>query len=330
MKTIHGRIGALAVVCLTGVLLIPSTALAGHDVGIYKVEKHVDLEQDVTSASVACNSGDIAMDGMWRIDHVDQDNDWGSNVLNSIDVLDSYASSADARTWNVKFVKHAVGRAQAKIFATCINGSVGTIAGHLHAWQFDPTGQETTSGTGVGFGTGYGAFDSAPTTGGRPGACPAKTVLIQPGFTALDEDNYGRLYASNPSADLRSWTWAFAPVAGATSSNYDFTWRCLKLRSPSSGSPAHTHKLVFWKKTFKATTTTPIPAGQVEERRIACGEHYKAVLGGFVPAASDSGRKMRFLGMDPRPKKRAFRFLNEDTVGHATDLYAVCLNDRTT
>lgn len=45
----------------------------------------------------------------------------------------------------------------------------------------------------------------------------------------------------------------------------------------------------------------------------------------FVP-------KWWYLGMDPQPKARDFRFLNSDSVASVglPDLYAICLNYRTT
>jgi hypothetical protein len=39
---------------------------------------------------------------------------------------------------------------------------------------------------------------------------------------------------------------------------------------------------------------------------------------------------MYYLGMDPRIKHRAFKFINRDSVQHSPDLYLVCFKDKTT
>ncbi len=74
--TSHGRNAALlASLCAIFALSLGSTALAAHDVKIYKNEKHVDITSDYKTADVKCDGTDLAVDGMWRLDHIDQDED---------------------------------------------------------------------------------------------------------------------------------------------------------------------------------------------------------------------------------------------------------------
>ncbi len=68
-----GRNGVAGILVVLAALLVPATAFAGVDLKIYKQEAQVDLSADEATFSVNCQPGDHALDGMWRIDHVDQD-----------------------------------------------------------------------------------------------------------------------------------------------------------------------------------------------------------------------------------------------------------------
>ena len=74
MRT-HGRTRLLIGVLSLAFAALPASAMAAHDLGIYKVEKHVDLDSDETIVDLSCYANDFALDGMWRIDHADQDED---------------------------------------------------------------------------------------------------------------------------------------------------------------------------------------------------------------------------------------------------------------
>ncbi len=91
------------------------TAFASYDLQIYKAEKQVDLNSDDTTVKLSCNAGDYALDGMWRLDEVDQDNDSTfAEQMTSIDVLqaeneEAAGISSDEGTYDFRFVKNAIG-----------------------------------------------------------------------------------------------------------------------------------------------------------------------------------------------------------------------------
>ena len=73
----------------------PSTAIAGHDLVMYKAEIQVDLVSDKQDHTVSCDVGDHVLDGMWRVDHADQD-DYVAElplIAGAVDVLQAYPSS---------------------------------------------------------------------------------------------------------------------------------------------------------------------------------------------------------------------------------------------
>ncbi len=83
--TTHARLLA-GVVAALAALALPAGALAAdghksHVLKLYKVEQHVDLEGEDGTYVVTCPDGDYALDGMWRIDNVEQDNDFGGSLL---------------------------------------------------------------------------------------------------------------------------------------------------------------------------------------------------------------------------------------------------------
>ena len=72
---IHGRTRLLIGALSLAFVALPASASAAHDLGIYKVEQQVDIASDMVTADLSCRDGDIALDGMWRIDHADYDED---------------------------------------------------------------------------------------------------------------------------------------------------------------------------------------------------------------------------------------------------------------
>jgi hypothetical protein len=160
-----------------------------------------------------------------------------------------------------------------------------------------------------------------------------------------------RMYESNSLVNARDWTWKFETSALPQNFTMDIVtkWRCLKLKIPKA--TFDNHKLVAkWKnpKTFNPGFD------RVSEGQYNCGSHYKAIVAGFripendggvdassysktgfgllsTPPSNSAFNNVFYLGMDPRPKSRAYRFVNR----HATDTFdviltALCLNYRTT
>ena len=366
---IHGRNGAFAlVVAALALFLTPALASAHHDLVIYKAEQHVDLESDEKEVSVSCNAGDYALDGMWRIDHADQDDYVPALdlITSAVDVLKATPTSDS--TYSFKFVKNAIGRAQVKVFVTCL-GQKTQGGSHQHAFAtafVDDAGAALPANT----------YDSANTNvTGHPtdyvknqatATCPTGTILVSPGFEAhtlsgaFGGDSVAgmmRLYESNTTTSPRDWSWRWENSA-LPDATYTFTvttkFRCLKIKVPPTGFDKH--KLVAkWKN---AVSFEP-KKKKVSEGQYHCGSHYKAIVAGFTihdgaeVAGTDSNyfkdgtglkpvsmswgppahewNNIFFLGMDPRPKTRAYRFANRSsTTTWPVTLRATCINDRTT
>lgn len=357
----HGRNGAwLAGLMSALALLVPSTALAEHDLKVYKAEAHVDLTADDKAVTVSCRSGDHALDGMWRIDHADYDDYKADldNLRTAVDVLEARATSDS--TYSFRFVKNAIGRVQLKVFVTCL-GDRTEGGAHDHAfttafYKADGTTQANTLATMESSGpvavAGTGSTTTPVTTTIATGAasCPAGFILVTPGFDtgAINDpgppvvnpadppEGFNRLYKSSGGSSMTDWEWKFdnsALPSGWTTTITTY-WRCLRVKV-SPGPSGEKHKLV---RKFKTKTFNPAPSG-VSEGRIDCGSHYKGIVAGFAIddpvgglfSAAGEFDNVYYLGMDPRIKQRAFRFLNKHTSGAFTvPLTLTCLNYRTT
>lgn len=359
-----GLITSAAAIAAFGV---PSTALAGksHHLSPYKVEQHVELEGEDNEYTIDCKAGDIAIDGMWRIDGVDQDNDWqdpneelaahwapvldggiGTSpdhfILKSVRPLAAYADAVNKGRYHFEFTPLSGADVQLKLFLTCLPQPL-TGSGHTHNWQFTTTPNQQTTTT---VPTVLPAPNAAATETGAAN-CPAKTILIQPGFRTTSTEQhliYSRPYPSGPTWNGRRWGWTFFqnPV---TAPNPTLTWRCIDIRTsvPNVGG-THTHRFVFNKRETEFDGSLDKPEfgpQQTGERQQHCGEHYKALLGGFDitesfvpefvgPPHVPAHMGMYFLGMDPRPKTRAFRFVNLHNASFDVTTAAVCFKDRTT
>jgi hypothetical protein len=316
--------------CLLGLTALAVFAFAGvaqaggksHFIKLYKVEVHVDLEGDSTHAHAFCNPGDYAIDGMWRIDQVDQDNDFdfgGKDPLTSVRVIKSYgdgtistsppfgnAPSNDPAKWHFVFEKDTPGDAQVKLFAVCLSNKTAPD-GHQHAFTL---GNQTASAM----------SPLGSTWGATTPSCPAGQISVAPGFIHDPGTDY-RLVSRLLSPGHNAWNLQFFPGSPPGPGGGVFA-RCLTLKSSVVNS--HTHSII---KKY-VTSTSPIPAKSTTEVQQSCGELYKAALGTFDLGP---GYQAYFLGMDPRPKIRAFKFYNSDPFNPVNvTVGALCFQDRTT
>ena len=328
---------------------LPASAMAAHDLGIYKVEKHLDLDSDETTYTLACNDGDYAMDGMWRIDHADYDEDdnYITFLGRAVDVEMAYPvdTPADAELvqkdgYFFKFNKNAIGRAQVKVFATCLKFKTEQANSHEHSINVSvKTPVVDPDGT----------FTSTP--------CGGNEFVAQTGYEIIrsnpanDIDPYvGHLSESWPT-DVKTWSWVMdlsQDVTNPTSVRY--YWSCVSRKIPQVAGEKH--KLVY---RLQGPETHSIPATKIKTKRIECKSHYKAIVAGFSfappvgsmddpnpeligdwdndPFTADAPLQvphMWFLGMDPQPKNRDFKVLNSHSSPHPVHLKAICLNYRTT
>jgi hypothetical protein len=353
----------------------PSTALAGksHHLNPYKVEMHVELEGEDGEYTLDCKSNDLAVDGMYRIDNVDQDNDWEDpdpglaafwanpaspssigtspdlTIRKSVRPMAAYSDSVDKSRYHFAFTPLAGADVQIKLWVICIPQPL-TGFGHTHTWQFtiDPA-YHTQSIAAAAPSDDPGASMAPADPGYYEASCPAKTILINPGFRTTFTNHHivtSRPFPSTLSWNGRGWVWRVWDDSGAGGSA-TFSWRCMDVKSSTpSGGGSHTHKVVFNKK---ETTWDGLPASdaqvgpqQVSERQQHCGEHYKALLGGWDvsgtwrmedlvgPMTWPHHMWVYFLGMDPRIKTRAFSFLNLDEIYGTVGTAVVCFKDRTT
>ena len=303
---------------------------AAHDLQLYKVEKHVDLDSDDKTFELGCLNGDYVLDGMWRIDHADQDDDdlALSSLARSTDVLE--ARAIDTSTYRFHFVKWAIGRVQAKLFVTCI-GQQTAPDGHQHPikisdfktmpWQQWDNQVLTFDGD---YDLGNGVTEYA---------CPAGWWAVTPGFvftspTSMEsEPGFGRVFQSRYSDyRMRSWSWGFQ--FGPSGGEVDTSLRCLRMRV--DGNVGERHRLIAKYKQYSfGPKKHKVTVGQA-----TCSDHYKALVSGFAidltgPGLNDPATTQWYLGMDPRLKTRAFTVLNSGTDQESVDTRTLCLNDRT-
>src|SRR3954452_8802336 len=146
------RAGAWALVAPA----LPRSAMAGqaHLVKLYKVEKHVDLQGQDSSYTVTCPNSDLALQGMWRVDDVEQGNDfcdldgpggtWGTttapaandhadwDVLRSVRPTEVDATSDS--TYRFEFTPLSGGDAQLHLWVTCLGHRSEAVSGHTVGW----------------------------------------------------------------------------------------------------------------------------------------------------------------------------------------------------
>jgi hypothetical protein len=337
-------------------MLAPGSALAGgaHLLGMYKYEKHIDIQGDGGEYTISCPNSDIAVDGMWRIDNADQDNDYsydtapsgnaGLDVLNSLEPAAAYPDDTSVSMWHFEFAALEGGDVQGKLFLTCLPKTATPNNGHTVAWL--PSVRHTDGGTAIA------APSLAPDTYTNTGtlsttACPAKQMAIQPGFQWTGPNGsgyyYGKPYMRTPTSGMSStkwqqWDWGFFTPTGGTVTLY---WRCLPYLSDYNqvALPHHRHAITVAPRTGTTPNPGTLKKGQVTEIQVICGEHYKAMLGawnfgysGYVWNGSDYYKHIWYLGMDPRPKTRAYKVMNTDLsndVNGSTFFGALCWKDKT-
>lgn len=330
--TLVGAAVAALLAPLAVVAAIASPASAGpgkpHEVYMYKVEKHVDLSGEYPDQNmhehVFCNSGDIALDGMWRVDHVDQANPpdtYGDE--RDVVFLASYGDDANPAKWHFRATNFADGDAQIKLWVTCIRGTVEQAHGHTHSVVIsDRTGFDHN---GVTAGSYSWSHDSV---------CGSGELPVTPGFN-VTSDTYGkrlRLFQSWPTASLQGWQWAFVVDDPVDITVY---LRCLRVKTGSGGNGPHAHNLQYaWRPNGYGGYHDFLSVVGTQERRINCDDgtngaryqDYKAMVGAFW---IDDPSHVWFLGMDPRPKQRSYKFWWDGGGSNSYYLAALCIRART-
>jgi hypothetical protein len=263
----------VAALALPACATFTTPAMAGnsHYLGVYKVEKHVDFEgEGGPLETISCRPGDIALDGMWRIDAVDQDNDYvpapppgfgtTGNLLwdNLESVLTVTARRTALGTYSFAFLPFGGGDSQGKLFLTCLPQPTLMVNGHSHTWTVGPL--QTNAAVPV---AGPGLTTHATTPD-----CAVNEIAIAPGFDWAAGGARGNVSRRWPSTTaVRGWDWSFvSDDVGAI----DVSWACLALKSNAGGSPAHKHRII---KQFRSTTQLVVQ-NSPRTYQVHCGDLY--------------------------------------------------------
>jgi hypothetical protein len=315
---------AVASIAALGALALPASSLAAankaHVLKLYKVEQHVDLEGEDGVYQVTCPDGDYALDGMWRIDDIEQDNDFGGALIDLWHTVRPVkAASIGASTYEFKFTPLSGGDVQMKLWVTCIDKvTMG------HPWTISSISADNT-------------VDTTPVLPANAdykaqATCSSGSIVVSPGFEVTSgSGGNGDLALSKPDSTDGTWDWEWYNWdSGSAGIKVSHTWRCLTLLSGTDGSSTHKHKIVRQVR----SATTSIPANTVKELQVHCGEHYKGLVGGWdlryeSPPATFSNY-LWYLGMDPRIKTRAFKIANPTATPYNATGWLVCFKDKTT
>lgn len=344
------RLRSALMAAVAAALVLPAAAQAAprhyNHIEYYKVEKQLTMISDEQSVELECKSAsDYASDGMWRIDHVDQDDDekvfpgpWVSTADygEAVQVLAAYNQAFttafttglvnDGSKYQFDFRKNAVGTAQLKVWITCVSGSteLNKAGGHQHSITLNGTGATTTATETAGSITASGVCGN-----------PTDTV-ISPSF--IWTNGSGRLTMSilndlSPPSTMDAWNWKFAVADSAGGAQVKVGWRCVQRQIGGPGDHRLIRKLVVGPNpTGPDDPTNPTgvdPGTQTApftKIRATCSSHYKGLVGGFDATADPA---LYFMGMDPRIKSRTFRFLNYSVANQAVTTMLICFNDRT-
>lgn len=320
-------------------LVLPAMASAGkyHNLKIYKVEKHVDLEgyypDNYATRQITCNQepADIAVDGMWRIDHVDQANEQLDEFGDERDVTvtqsynDLQRPGGDRSTWNFEMTNNADGRAQVKLFATCV-GSRTAENSHRHDIKVTPRKVATT----------FSHLGSPNFTSPSNLTCDVGEIAVAPGFKRLWGGDVWLKSSASGGPTLRdSWLWNFT-VSEPTGMEVGV----LCLRTNTLPTWGHKHRLFSeYTPGWGSDEQTLLPGAWVfdagywsyrspiQEKRVNCKDNFKAIVGSFYTNPWEH-HEVHYLGMDPRPKQRAFKFWNSGATDKKVYLNTICLRDK--
>lgn len=353
---IAAALGALvAPIALVATTVAPADAGASkhkHDVYIYKAEKNLklagvgtDTVGDSPTTSLSCNSGGTVLDGMWVVKHVDQydppppdpdeDPEFPStstaggvyNDLRDVHVVASYPDQVDPRQWNFQFENRAYGDAQLKLYVTCVRGYTEYTNSHRHQVSVRNLGS-TSPGTSP--------HPSWPATRsfwewpGQP--CNADEYFVAPGFNLGVTNTDHRLVGSYPKFGSagRSWTWEF----GGPPATVTFYGKCISRKVLVGASHQHALGMRHLPSSDPtAGNVAAIPVGDPFEVRYSCDQNqpsysgYKAAVGWFW--MGNFWEDTWFLGMEPRPKTRAYSFWNGGSSSAQVTLGTLCVNSRT-
>ena len=266
----------------------------GHLLPVEKVEKQVDLEPgQVRTVTLDCpTAGEIMTDGAVRVDAVDQ----GTGMLGSVETRRSRSTAPGSYEFVV--ANGAGGRAQAKVFGTCMAGATALEQGHRHSILIGDV--VTTTET-----LATGRHDVAVPCG--PG-----TVAVAPGIDV--SGGAARIVASEPSGNGRTFT----IDAAVDATTVELSVRCMSIRLDTASG--HTHDL----RLNEVARTVTVPAGQTVSESAICADDAKGIVASYDLAAG-----LYLAGHDPQPKSRVFKIVNPTNGPLSAKIDLLCVGDRT-
>lgn len=261
-----------------------------HQLGVTKVESHLSLLGGETGTlTTTCPTGMVATDGSVRMDAVDQ----GTGTFASAFVSAS-RPTPDGTGWTGVVTNHATGQLQGKVNVVCVSTATVSGEGHTHPLLLTDPADATRAGVPLPVGT----TEVAAT-------CPAGTLPVAPGFTLHAGE--GVVTTRHPAVE----TIVFV-ARMTTPGTGDVSVRCL---APELGEvDGHRHDLT-WSELADAAT---VPAGGTAAPRLTCPDGAKGVT-----AWADLDGV--WMGSDPQPVTREFRFFNPGTVDATATFGLLCL-----
>ena len=299
-----------------------------HVVAMYKVEKHVDLSgefpDNAIETTLSCSGGDYVLDGMWRVDHVDQANPpETTGDERDVYVNASYGDATDTSQWHYRITNYADGDAQLKLFLTCIRGQVDRAWGHTH--DIVLSDQKSTTWSNMQTGTGVQVvFNSS--------FCQAGQLAVAPGFNLSDDVHRLRVVSSYNAIDLLTWRWGF--IVTDSGADLVLSQRCLQVKTAAGGNGPHAHNLLNARRPAGDAWVGESLTSGPQEVRISCDDgvdgkryqDYKAMMATFY---LDNPSHSWFLGMDPRPKSRAYKLWWDGSGTNGAYLSTLCIRTTT-
>lgn len=324
LRTSRTGPAGLAVATLLVGLLVAATGPAAasphrtHAVDVYKKEAWLALDGEYPdserAATISCHDGDYALDGMWLVDAYETPNpdDGVAGDERDVRVEASYSDAADPERWNFRFANLGTGRAQLKLFVTCLNSRSGMGSGHRH----DLVVTDRPPSTNVLL------HELLPTRPMDP--CQPDELAVAPGFDFTSSSaQLLRSWPSTASTGDENWFWQFDvpwwDIVEAT-----FYLRCLAPRTLPAAGHVHALDLSWIKET--GIDSSQLPAGDDVHYDLRAGPHRDAVVGALQLSPFGFGTTT-YLGADARGRRRTFTFwtlapdnisLGVLTLGHRT------------
>lgn len=264
-----------------------------HQLDVTKVESHLSLEGGASGElATTCPSGMVATDGSVRMDAVDQ----GTGTFASA-LVSSSRVTADGTGWTGVVTNDATGQLQGKVNVVC--ASTTTVSGEGHAHPLVLTDPASATQTDVDLPVGTTEVEVTCAPGDLP---------VAPSFTL--HTGRGVVTTRHPAVGT------FVFVARMTEAGSgDFSVRCL---SPELGEvDGHTHELGW----SELADSVPVPAGGTAAPRLTCPVGAK----GVTAWADIEGV---WMGSDPQPVTREFRFSNPGSSSATATFGLLCLDVR--